>query len=120
MEKYVDGYVIPIAQNKLDDYKKMAELAGSVWKEHGALEYIECAGDDLNQKELVSFNKLAGATENETVIFAWIVFESREHRDRVNQAVMADPRLEKMMNPSSPPFDCKRMAYGGFTTIVSF
>ena len=89
MANYVDGYVIPIAQNKLDEYKKMAELAGSVWKEHGALEYIECAGDDLDQKELVSFKKMAGATEDETVIFSWVVFESKEHRDRVNQAVMA-------------------------------
>lgn len=120
MGKYVDGYVIPIVQDKLAEYQKMAELAGSVWKEHGALEYIECAGDDLEQKELVSFKKLTDAGENETVIFAWIVFESKEHRDRVNQAVMADSRLASSMNPDSHPFDCKRMAYGGFKTIVSF
>ena len=120
MGKYVDGYVIPVVQNNLDEYKKIAELAGSVWKEHGALEYIECAGDDLDQKELVSFKKLAGAADDETVIFAWIVFESREHRDRVNQAVMADPRLAGTMNPDSQPFDCKRMAYGGFKVIVDF
>ena len=84
MKKYVDGYVLPIRQNNLDEYKKMAELAGSIWKEHGALEYIECAGDDLDQKDLVSFKKIAGAAEDETVIFAWIVFESKEHRDWVN------------------------------------
>ncbi|MBP6057212.1 MAG: DUF1428 domain-containing protein [Nitrosomonas sp.] len=119
MGKYVDGYVIPVPQNNLDKYKKMAELAGSIWKAHGALEYIECAGDDLDQKELVSFKKMAGAYEDETVIFAWIVFESREHRDRVNQVVMADPRLAGMMNPDFPSFDCKRMAYGGFKVIVN-
>ena len=118
MGKYVDGYVISIAQNNLDEYKKMAELAGSVWKEHGALEYIECAGDDLDQKELVPFKKLAGAADDETVIFAWIVFESKEHRDRVNQAAMADPRLARTMNLGPQPFDCKRMAYGGFKAIV--
>ena len=84
MKKYVDGYVLPIRQNNLDEYKKMAELAGSICKEHGALEYIECAGDDLDQKDLVSFKKIAGAAEDETVIFAWIVFESKEHRDWVN------------------------------------
>lgn len=119
MGRYVDGYVIPITKNNLDEYKRMAELAGSVWKEHGALEYIECAGDDLDQKELVSFKKLAGAAEDETVIFAWIIFESREHRDRVNQAVMADSRLAGM-SPDSSPFDCKRMAYGGFKVIVNY
>lgn len=120
MAKYVDGYVIPIAQSNLDDYKKMAELAGAIWKEHGALEYIECTGDDLDQKELVSFKQAANAKEGETVIFSWIVFESKEHRDRVNQAVMADPRLQEMMNPDTGPFDCKRIVYGGFKTIVEF
>ncbi|MBA3756854.1 MAG: DUF1428 domain-containing protein [Nitrosomonas sp.] len=119
MKKYVDGYVLPVPQKNLDEYKKMAELAGSVWKEHGALEYVECVGDDLDQKELVSFKKISGAAEDETVIFAWIVFESKEHRDRVNQAVMTDPRLAEMANPKFHPFDCKRMAYGGFKVIVS-
>lgn len=93
-------------------------MAGSVWKEHGALEYIECAGDDLDQKELLSFKKLAGAVEGETVIFAWIVFASKEHRDQVNQAAIADPRLAGTTNPDSQPFGCKRMAYGGFKAIV--
>jgi uncharacterized protein YbaA (DUF1428 family) len=118
MKKYVDGYVLPMPQNSLEEYRKMADLAGSVWKEHGALEYIECAGDDLDQEELVSFRKIAGAKENETVVFAWVVFESKEHRDRVNKAVMADPRLTGMTNPDAMPFDCKRMAYGGFKVIV--
>lgn len=119
MEKYVDGYVIPVAKNSLDEYKKIAELAGSIWKEHGALEYIECVGDDLDQAEFVSFKQAAGAADDETVIFSWIVFESKAHRDQVNQAVLADSRLEEMMKSSSQPFDCKRMAYGGFKVLVN-
>lgn len=118
MEKYVDGFVIPIAHNKLEEYTRLAELAGSIWMEHGALAYTECCGDDLNHEDLVSFHQAANAIEGETVIFSWIVFESKEHRDRVNQAVMSDPRLKEMMNPDSGPFDCKRMVYGGFKTIV--
>lgn len=120
MEKYVDGYVIPIARSKLEDYKKMAELAGSIWKEHGALAYVECIGDDLNQEDLISFNQAANAIEGETVIFSWIVFESKQQRDQINQAVMNDPRLKEMMPPDAGPFDCKRMIYGGFKTIVDF
>ena len=119
MKKYVDGYVLPVPRNNLDEYRKIADLAGLVWKEHGALEYIECAGDDLDPKDLVSFKNMAEAREDETVIFAWIVFESKEHRDQVNQAVMADSRLVAMANPASHPFDCKRMAYGGFKVIVN-
>lgn len=118
MAKYIDGYVIPIAENNLDEYKRIAETAGSIWKEHGALEYIECIGDDLDPKEFVSFKQVVGAADDETMIFSWIVFESREHRDRVNQAVMADPRLQEMMKPGDEPFDCKRMVYGGFKTLV--
>ena len=97
----------------------MADQAGSVSKDHGALEYIECAGDDLDQEEMISFKKAVGAKENETVVFAWIVFESKVHRDQVNKAVMADPCLSKMTNPDAMPFDCKRMAYGGFKVIVN-
>lgn len=120
MKKYVDGYVIPISKNNLDDYKQIAELAGLVRKEHGAFEFIECVGDDLDQKELISFKQAANAGDNDTVIFSWVIFESREHRDQVNAAVMSDPRLAGMMNSdSSQPFDCKRMAYGGFKVLVN-
>ncbi len=119
MKKYVDGFVIPIAWNKLDEYRKMAELACSVWKEHGALDYVECVGDDLDHPGMVSFRQLAQASADETVIFAWITFESRVHRDQVNQAVFADPRLTCMMHADAQPFDCKRMAYGGFGIIVT-
>ena len=118
MGKYVDGFVLPVARNKLDEYKEMAEMACLVWKEHGALEYIECVGDDLEHPGMVSFRDLAHANADETVIFAWITFESKAHRDQVNQAVFADPRLTGMMHADAHPFDCKRMAYGGFGVIV--
>lgn len=119
MERYVDGFLLPIANDKIEEYKKMAEKAGQLWKEHGALEYIECMGDDLEQAEMVSFKKAAGASDDETVMFSWIVYESREHRDKVNAAVMSDPRMKEMMEAGgAQPFDCKRMAYGGFKTIV--
>jgi uncharacterized protein YbaA (DUF1428 family) len=119
MEKYVDGFLIPLPKDKVDEYLRMAERAGAIWKEHGALEYWECIGDDLDVQNFVSFKSAARAEENETVIFSWIVYESRAHRDQVNAAVMADPRMAEMMKPDFPaPFDCKRMAYGGFRKIV--
>lgn len=118
MGKYVDGFVIPIPKNNVEEYRKIAEKAGEVWKEHGALEYYECLGDDLEIEDMVSFRKVASANEEETVVFSWITYESREHRDKVNAAVMNDPRIKEMMEPGSQPFDCTRMAYGGFRTIV--
>jgi uncharacterized protein YbaA (DUF1428 family) len=119
MGKYVDGFVIPIAKENIESYAEIAQKAGEVWKEHGALEFYECVGDDLEIENMLSFRKIADASEEETVIFSWIVFESREHRDKVNAAVMADPRMNEMMDSSkSSPFDFKRMAYGGFKTLV--
>jgi uncharacterized protein YbaA (DUF1428 family) len=118
MPHYVDGFVIPIAKDKIETYREIAEEAGKVWKEHGALEYYECVGDDLEVKDQVSFTRLAGAKSNETVIFSWIVFESREHRDEVNAKVIGDSRLRKMMEEGAMPFDLSRMAYGGFKAIV--
>jgi uncharacterized protein YbaA (DUF1428 family) len=119
MEKYVDGFVIPIVKENVEKYKGMAQKAGEVWKEHGALEFYECLGDDLEIENMLSFNKIAGASEGETVIFSWIIFESREHRDKVNAAVMEDARMKEMMKSSeSKAFDYKRMAYGGFKTLV--
>jgi uncharacterized protein YbaA (DUF1428 family) len=114
----VDGFVIPIPRKNLDAYCRMSKAAGRVWREHGALEYLECAGDDLDNKWGVSFPKLAGGKAGETVVFSWIVFKSKAHRDRVNKKVMKDPRIAKMMDPKKPPFDVKRMAYGGFKVIV--
>jgi uncharacterized protein YbaA (DUF1428 family) len=118
MSHYVDGFVIPLHKDKIETYRKIAEEAGSIWKEHGALEYYECVGDDLEVKDQVPFPKIIGAKPDETVVFSWIVFESREHRDAVNQKVISDPRLRNIMNEASMPFDCERMAYGGFRSIV--
>ena len=116
--RYVDGYVLPIPRKKLETYRRMAAKAGKVWREHGALEYRECAGDDLKVKCGMPFPKVAKAKTGETVVFSWIVFKSRAHRDRVNAKVMKDPRLAEMMDPNSMPFDMKRMAYGGFEVLV--
>lgn len=115
---YVDGYVLPIPKDRVEDYRKIASKAGEVWKDHGALAYKECVGDDMQIGDMLSFLKTAGAKENETVVFAFVVFESREHRDAVNAKVMADERLKGDMDKM--PFDHKRMAYGGFTSIVDF
>lgn len=113
---YVDGYVLPVPKKNLPTYRRMARKAGKIWREHGALEYRECAGDDLNVKMLVPFPRNMKLQRGETVIFAWIMFKSRNHRDRVNAKVMKDPRLAKMPNPM--PFDFKRMVYGGFKILV--
>ena len=113
---YVDGFVLPVPRRNLPAYRRMARAAGRIWREHGALEYRECVGDDLDVKELLPFPRLTKAKPDDTVIFAWIVFKSRQDRDRVNAAVMKDPRLQSM--GKDMPFDCKKMAYGGFKTIV--
>ena len=115
--QYVDGFVIPIAKKNLAAYRRMAKAAGKVWRDHGALEYRECAGEDLKGNMGVPFAKLAKAKPSETVIFSWVVYRSRKHRDQVNAKVMKDERIKKMMK-SKPPFDDKRMSYGGFDVIV--
>ncbi|WP_220806630.1 DUF1428 domain-containing protein [Noviherbaspirillum aridicola] len=118
MERYVDGFLIPIALDKLERYRELAALAGTVWKEHGALDYWECVGDDLDVQEMASFRQAAGAAENETVVFSWIAYASRAERDRINAAVMNDPRIKESMAAGEHPFDPRRMAYGGFRTLV--
>ena len=115
---YVDGFLVPVPKNKVQDYRRIAQKAGRVWKKHGALEFRECSGDDLKVKGLVSFTRVARLKPGETVMFSWIVFKSRAHRDRVNKNVMKDPQLAGMMDPKGMPFEVKRMAYGGFKTIV--
>ena len=117
MPEYVDGFVIPVPADKIPEYRKIARKAAKIWMEHGALDYRECVGDDLKNDWGVAFPTLAGAKEGETVAFSWITFKSRKHRDQVNAKVMADPRLN--CDPANMPFDCKRMAYGGFKTLVS-
>jgi len=118
MSTSIDGFVIPVPKSNLSAYREMATKASAVWKEHGALQYIEAAGDDLDVKDLTSFPHLAGASADETVVFSYIVFQSREHRDSVNAKVMADPRLKAMCGSENAPFDFKRMAYGSFRAIV--
>jgi uncharacterized protein YbaA (DUF1428 family) len=118
MGKYVDGFVLPVPTESVEKYRAMAQKAGEIWKEHGALEYIEAVGDDLEIENMLSFKKIAAAADDETVIFAWIVYESREARDKINAAVMEDPRLKADMEASKDIFDFKRMAYGGFKTLV--
>jgi uncharacterized protein YbaA (DUF1428 family) len=119
MSKYVDGFVLPVAKENIEKYRELAEKASVIWKEHGALEYYETVGDDLETQGMLSFKTISGASDDETVIFAWIVYESREHRDKVNEAVMSDPRLKEDMEASKDIFDFKRMAYGGFKTLVT-
>jgi uncharacterized protein YbaA (DUF1428 family) len=116
--KYVDGYVLPVPKKNLLAYRRMAAKAGKVWREHGALEFRECVGEDLKTKKIKSFPSLVKPKPGETVVFSWIVFKSRAHRDAVNAKVMKDPRLAKMMDMKAMPFDSKRMAYGGFEVIV--
>jgi len=116
--RYVDGYVLPVPKKNLQAYRRMAQKAGRVWRDHGALEYRECAGDDLKVKWGASFPRRIKSKPGETVVFSWIVFKSRAHRDRVNAKVMKDPRLASMMDPKAMPFDVKRMLYGGFKTLV--
>lgn len=119
MPHYVDGFVLPVPKKKLAAYRKMAQKAGKIWREHGALEFRECAGDDLNIKmPITTFPRLVKLKPGETVVFSWIVFKNRAHRDRVNDKVMNDLRLAKMMATKDMPFDVKRMSVGGFKTIV--
>jgi len=116
--RYVDGYVLPMPKKRVEAYRRMARKAGKIWKEHGALEYFECAGDDLNIKGMLTFPKLCRIKPGETVFFSFIVYRSRGHRDRVNAKVMKDPRIAKMVQEMMP-LDMKRMAYGGFKAVVN-
>lgn len=116
MGRYVDGFVLVVSKKNLAAYRKMAKLGAKVWKEHGALEYVECVGDDLATTMSASFTELTKAKPAETVCFSFIVYKSRAHRDAVNKKVMSDPRMSKA--PSPMPFDMKRMAFGGFKAIV--
>jgi uncharacterized protein YbaA (DUF1428 family) len=116
--RYVDGFVIPVPKKNLKAYVRMASKAGEVWKEHGALEYLECAGDDVNPQFGLPFPKIAKVKPGEAVVFSFIVYKSRAHRDSVNAKVMKDPRIAGMMDGKKMPFDVKRMAYGGFKVLV--
>ena len=115
---YVDGFVVPVPLKNLAAYRRMAKKAGKVWKEYGALDYKEWIGDDVKVGKLTSFPRSVKLKRGETVVFSWIVYKSRAHRDRVNAKVMKDPRLADMMDPKSMPFDGKRLIYGGFKKLV--
>ena len=119
MPRYADCFVIPLPKKKLAAYKALATRAGKVWNEYGALDYVECIGDDLIGFG-TPFPKLAKLKKNETVVFSWILYKSKAHRDSVNAKVMKDPRLAAMCDPKNSPFDMKRMTMGGFKTIVEY
>lgn len=117
--KYVDGFVVPVPKKKLEDYRRLSRKCAKIWKEHGALEYVESVAEDVKPGKLTSFPQSVMLKRTETVVFSWIVYKSRAHRDKVMAAVMADRRLAKMMDPKDMPFDGKRMFWGGFEVIVS-
>lgn len=116
--RYVDGFLLTVPKKNVPAYRRMARQAGKVWREHGALEFRECVGDDLNIKQGVPFPRLMKLKRGETVFFSYIVYKSRSHRDRVNAKVMKDERVAKMMEGKDMPFDPRRMAYGGFKVLV--
>lgn len=118
MPRYVDGYVVPVPLDRLDDYRRLARKAGRIWMEYGALEVRECVADDVKPGKRTSFPQSVKLKEGETVVFSWITFRSRRDRDRINDRVMKDSRLADMMDPKAMPFDAKRMFWGGFRGMV--
>jgi uncharacterized protein YbaA (DUF1428 family) len=123
MSRYVDGFVLPIAKKKLARYRQIARVAAKVWRDHGALEYVECVADQLTSKQdgktyTSIFPKLAKVKPGEVVVFSWITYKSKAEKNRIMKKVMADPRLADLMDPASMPFDMKRMAWAGFKPIV--
>lgn len=116
--KYIDGFVIPVPKKNLAAYTAMSKKAGKIWKESGALDYKESYSDDVKSQSVISFATMAKASRTEVVVFAFIVYKSRKHRDKVNAQVMKDPRIASMCDPKKMPFDFKRMAYGGFQVMV--
>lgn len=118
MPHYIDGFVLPIPRDRLEEYQRVAEAVADVWREHGALDYREYVGDDLILEGTRSFTDLTAATEGEAIVFGWVVFESREARDLANEKVAADPRVAELIGASHTGFDAARMAYGGFRPLV--
>lgn len=118
MSHYIDGFAFPIANDRLDDYKALGGAVAEIWKEHGALAYYEYSGDDMTLEGTRSFIDVLSASENETVVFGWVVFESREARDRANKKVSTDPRMEQLVASVDSGFDPERMAYGGFKSLI--
>lgn len=119
MAHYVDGFVLPVPKKNLAAYQRLAKKASVIWRDHGALEYRECVGDDLAVKVGLPFPKGIKIKPGETVVFSYIVYKSRAHRDKVNDKVAKDPRIAAMCGAKKMPFDCGRMLFGGFKTIVA-
>ncbi|RJG02448.1 DUF1428 domain-containing protein [Noviherbaspirillum sedimenti] len=115
---YVDGFVLPLPKKNLEAYREIAQKAGTIWREHGALQFRECIAEDVKPGKLTSFPQSVDLKEDETVVFSWIVYASRAARDEINDKVMKDPRMADMMKPEAMPFDGKRMIYGGFEVLV--
>ncbi len=118
MSRYVDGFVVPVPRGKLEEYRRLARKAGRIWREHGALEYVECIADDVQWGKRTSFPRSVKLKEDEVVWFSWIAYRSRRDRDRINAKVMKDPRLAALIKPGAMPFDGKRLMWGGFKTVV--
>lgn len=118
MGHYIDGFVLPIQRDRLDNYQRLVESVAAIWKEHGAIDYREHVGDDMHLEGTGSFTDLVSATEDEAIVFGWVVFESREARDLANKKVAADPRMVELMDSFDTGFDAKRMAYGGFRPLT--
>lgn len=118
MTGYVDGFLLAIPKNKVNEYKKMARLASKIWIEHGAIGYFECIEDDVKAGKITSFPQAVKLKKGEVVFFSYITYKSRADRNRVNKKVMSDPRLAKMCDPKKMPFDSKRMMWGGFKPVV--
>ncbi|MFO1519537.1 MAG: DUF1428 domain-containing protein [bacterium] len=119
MAQYVDGFVVPVPKKNLKKYIAIAKVFGKICREHGALQYMECVADDVKKGKVTSFPRSVKLKPGETVIFSWVVYKSKAHRDRANAKIMKDPRLAKMINPKKMPFDGMRMFWGGFKPIVS-
>ena len=115
---YVDGFVVPVPKRKIQAYRRMARKAGKIWREYGAIDYVECLADDVKPGKWTSFPQAVKLKPGEAVVFSWIVYKSRRDRDRINAKVMKDKRLADMMDPKKLPFDGKRMFWGGFKTMV--
>lgn len=120
MAGYVDGFVIAVPKNKVNDYKKLARICGKIWMEYGALSFFECLADDVKKGKLTSFPQAVKLKKNEVVFFSYITYKSKASRDSINKKVMKDPRMEKLMLKTEIPFDSKRMIWGGFKPVVKF
>lgn len=122
MSHYIDGFVLPVPRDRLDEYRRVVEAVAEIWKEHGALNYLEYVGDDLHLQGTRSFTDLVAASEDEVIVFGWVVFASREARDLANEKVASDPRMAELIgpliDPGNPVFVAERMAYGGFKSLV--